>query len=102
MEYVRIWTEVDIQSITDHIIVVDDKYGFCPGCRQIGIKIEGIKVCPQCAREFTHVTSREAKGGKNDIVSRIRKKLPHLSFVDYDDYERVTGKKKAESLFKEI
>ena len=79
---------------------VDDKFGFCPGCREMGIKLEGLKTCPKCGREFKYVTAHDSKGPKGfEMVGRIRKKLPHLAFVDYDDYERISGKKKAESLF---
>ena len=103
MEYLRVWTEVDIGEIENKIIIVDDKFGYCPGCKEIGIKLEGVKRCPKCSREFAYVTSREASGGKSfDIVLRTRKKLPDLTFVDFDDYERVMGKKKAQSLFKGI
>ncbi len=101
MEFIRIWTEVDIRNIESHIIVVDDKFGFCPGCREIGIKLEGLKACPKCGREFKYVTARESKGARgHEMIARTRRKLPDMSFVDYDDYERLTGKKKAESLFK--
>ena len=37
-----------------------------------------------------------------DKVMRIRKKLPELTYVDYNDHERITGKKKADTLFKGI
>ena len=80
--------------------MVDDRYGHCPGCKQIGIELKGLEKCPSCGREFKYVTSKDAKGGKHDVVMRTRKKLPHLIFVDYDDYLRVTGKNTAESLFK--
>ena len=99
MEYMRIWEEIDIEDIQNHIIMVEDKYGHCPGCKQIGIELKDLKKCPGCGRDFKYATSKDAKGGKVDIVSRTRKKLPDLVFVDYDDYERITGKKKAESLF---
>ena len=101
MDYIRVWTEVDIAEVEKHIIIVDDKFGFCPGCREIGIKIDGLGNCPKCGRVFKFVTARESRGAKGaDIVMRIRKKLPMLAFVDYDDYERITTKKKAETLFK--
>ncbi len=103
MEFIRIWSEVDLQDIENHIIIVDDKFGFCPGCREIGIQIEGITKCPKCGRELKYVTARESKGPRGfEMAARVRKKLPHLAFVDYDDYERLTSKKKAESLFKDI
>ncbi|MCX7680121.1 MAG: hypothetical protein N2316_13020 [Spirochaetes bacterium] len=98
-EMIRVWTEVDITDVQSHIVVIDEKFGFCPGCREIGIKIEGLQKCPKCSREFKYVTSRDKSPA---MVMRTKKKLPHLTFVDYDDYERVTGKKKAEMLFKNI
>ncbi len=99
MEHMRVWKEVDIEEIQKHIIMVEDKYGHCPGCKHIGIELKELKNCPGCGRVFKYVTSKDARGGKSEIVARTRKKLPDLIFVDYDDYERVTGKKKAESLF---
>ncbi len=102
MDLLRIWTEVDIKEIQDHIVIVDDMFGYCPGCREMGMKIDTLKNCPKCSREFRYVTSRETKGGARgmEIVLRIKRKMPELTFVDYDDYERLTGKKKAETLFK--
>lgn len=98
-DMIRIWTEVDIEEIQNRIVVVDEKFGFCTGCKEIGIKLEGLHACPKCGREFKYVTTRDKSPA---MVMRTKKKLPHLTFVDYDDYERVTGKKKAETLFKKI
>jgi hypothetical protein len=105
MDHIRIWTEVDIKELQEHVIIVDDRFGFCPGCRELGIRIDDLKKCPKCGREFKYVTSRESAqgGGKGfEVIMRIKKKMPHLTFIDYGDYERVTGRKKAESLFKGI
>jgi len=100
MDHIRVWSEVDLAEIQNHIITVDDKFGFCPGCREMGIKLEGLKTCPKCGREFKYVTAHESRGTKGfEMIGRIRKKLPHMIFVDFDDYERISGKKKAESLF---
>jgi uncharacterized protein with PIN domain len=99
MEYMRVWTEVDIDEVKEHIVMVDDKFGHCPNCKKIGIPLKDLHQCPDCSREFKYVTSKDARSGKSEIVMRTRKKLPHLTFVDYDDYEHVTGKKNAESLF---
>ena len=99
MEYLRIWTEVDMTEVQEHIVIVDDQFGFCTGCKEIGIKIESLKKCPKCGREFKYVTSRDRSLA---MITRTRKKLPGLIFVDQDDYDRLAGKKKAESLFKDI
>ena len=100
MEHVRIWHEVDIAEIKEHIVMVDDKYAHCPNCKKIGLEIKGLKKCPSCEREFKYATSKEAAGGKTDIVARTLKKIPGIIFIDYDDYQHATGKQKAASLFK--
>ena len=100
MGFIRIWTEVDIKEIKEHIVMVDDLSGYCTECKKIGIDLKEIKKCPSCGIEFKYVTSTESKGGKSDIVKRIKKKIPHLVFVDYNDYERLTGRDKAQSLLR--
>lgn len=62
MDYLRVWTEIDINEIKDHIVMVDDKYGHCPSCKKIGIELKDLKNCPACEREFKYVTSKDAKG----------------------------------------
>ncbi|HDP79869.1 MAG TPA: hypothetical protein ENN21_03395 [Spirochaetes bacterium] len=103
MDYMRTWTELDIKEVEEHIVVIDDKFGFCPGCREIGIGLENLSLCPKCGRELKYATSREARGAKAaEAVARARRKLPNLVFIDYDDYERLTSKKKAADLFKDL
>lgn len=101
MDFLRIWEKADTKEIQNSILVIDDKFGFCPACKELGIAIDNIKNCPKCKREFKYVTSREARGGEKSVafVARTMKKLPHLIFVDYEDYEYITRKKKAEDLF---
>jgi len=43
MEFIRIWTEKDIKEIQEHMLIVDDKFGFCPGCKQMGIALADLK-----------------------------------------------------------
>ena len=100
MDLIRVWSEIDIEDIKEHVVIADDKYGHCPNCKQIGIELKDLTTCPKCGREFKYITSSEAAGGKFDIVVRIKKKVPHLTFVDYHDYDRLTGKKMAQDLFK--
>ncbi len=99
MNFIRIWNEIDIEEMKEHIVMVDDISGFCPNCKKIGISLKNLKECPECNREFKYVSSKEAKGGKHEIVTRTIKKLPELTFIDYDDYHRLTNQKAAEGLF---
>lgn len=103
MDVLRIWQEADIKDVQEHIVMADDLFAFCPGCKTPGIKLQQLTKCPNCSREFKYVTSKDARGGKGaDVVMRLRKKLPHLIFVDYDDFERLSSKNKAADLFKNM
>lgn len=103
MDYIRIWKEIDIREIQDHIMMVDDTLGHCPACKKVGIPLENLTECPGCNRRIKYITSPETKGGRNlSMIMRMKKKLPELIFVDYNDYEHLTGRKKAEGLFKDI
>ena len=100
MDLIRIWQEVNIPDITESIVLVDDKFGHCPNCKKIGIELKELTHCPSCNREFKYVSSKEARHGKHDIVTRSLKKLPNMKFVDYDDYEHAVSKDKLGNLFK--
>lgn len=103
MDLIRIWQEADIKDIQEHIVMVDDLFGFCPGCKTPGLKLQDISKCPNCGRQFKYVTSKDARGNKSfETVMRLKKKLPQLVFVDYDDYEKLSSKNKAADLFKNI
>lgn len=103
MDLLRIWQEADIKDVQEHILMADDLFGFCPGCKTPGLKLQDLHKCPTCGREFKFVTSKDARGGKSaEVVMRLKKKLPNLTFVDYDDYERLSSKNKAADLFKNM
>lgn len=101
MDLIRVWTEIDIEEIDKHLVIVDDIHGFCPGCKQTGIKYNEISKCPKCDRNFKYVTTREnpkSTSGQK-ILAKIRKNIPNLTIIDYSDYKSVTDKNKAKSLF---
>jgi hypothetical protein len=33
------WQEVDIDDIANHLVMVEDLFAHCPGCKQIGIDL---------------------------------------------------------------
>lgn len=103
MDLLRIWQEADIKDVQEHILMADELFGFCLGCKTPGLKLQDLKKCPQCGREFIYITSKDVRGHKSaEVVMRLKKKLPHLLFVDYDDYERLVSKNKAADLFKNM
>ena len=100
---IRIWVEIDINDVEKHMLLVDDQLGFCPGCREIAIKLENLEKCPGCGREFKYISAREAAGDKSfDMVVRVKNKFPDMTFIDYNDYKRLASKNKTERLFDSI
>lgn len=92
-EFVRIWKAVDINDISEHLLVVGEAKGDCAKCRALGIDYSSAKNCPECGTEFKYIASRSRE------VAKIINKRPDLIFIDFEDYKKVTGKIKAKGLF---
>lgn len=97
----RIWAEVNIEDISAHLAVCDDKYAYCPGCKKLGISLENLSKCPECGRIFKYITSSEATRNKKntEMIIRIKKKVPNMTFIDYEDYDHLLNRNKAKNLF---
>lgn len=100
MANIRIWKNIDIEEIGKHIVIVDDRYGFCPGCKQAGLELKGLTACPNCGRVFKYAAAKDAAAASPELLSRAMQKLPNLTFVDYGDYQICTSKNAAAGLFK--
>jgi predicted amidophosphoribosyltransferase len=104
MDMIRIWKEIDPSQIEGKLVLLDDIQGFCPSCKKTGIPYDALKACPSCLNEFKYAALREkgdsASGAK--LISKISKKAPWLTIIDYDDYKRIFDRNKTASLFKNI
>lgn len=101
--FIRIWQPCDIEGITKHLLIVGDLTADCAACRELGIVYQDAKKCPKCGVQFHFITSRNAgalSGDRGAVVKRIKERRPDLTFVDYDDYRQITGKKSARDFFK--
>jgi hypothetical protein len=92
-DFVRIWKEIDIKDISDHLLVVGDVSGDCSKCRTLGIDYAKVSACPKCGTDFKYIASRSKEVGK------IIRRRPDLIFIDFEDYKKITGRLKAKSLF---
>jgi hypothetical protein len=100
--YLRIYQEFDIEDVKQHLLIWGDLSADCASCRMLGIEPFAAKQCPQCGTEFKYVTSRrieEHAGERFHIVRRMREKRPELVFIDYTDYTKILGQKKAKDFF---
>ena len=101
-EFLRTWQAYDLEEVQKHLLILGDVSGDCASCRELGIHYLEAKECPQCKTAFKYVTSRRLEthpGERFQLASRLRGKRPDLVFIDYEDYKRTLGRKKARDFF---
>lgn len=100
--YIRIWQACDIGEITKHLFIVGDVTADCQNCHELGIDYTKAHQCPKCGTTFRFIASRNTgrlDGGRGGTVKRIKDRRPDLTFIDYEDYKEITGKKQARDFF---
>ena len=101
-EYLRVFKPFDIEDVRQHILIMGDLKGDCGACRALGIDAYQAKQCPECGVPFKYVSSRrlEANPGERfQLARRVHEKRPDLILIDYADYSKVLGQKKARDFF---
>lgn len=79
-------------------MICGDLSASCSKCNHIGIKIEMAK-CPECQTEFKYISFRTLKDNMPKIL-KLYDSRSELTFIDFDDFKKVTGAAKAEDFFK--
>jgi len=101
-QFLRVFQEFDFEEVSKHLLIMGDLSGDCAHCRQLGIDMYKADHCPQCGTPFRYVSSRRMEshpGERFQLARRIREKRPTLVFIDYGDYQKVLGQKKARDIF---
>lgn len=101
-EFLRTWQAFDLEEVEKHLLILGDLTGDCAACRELGIPYQSARECPRCKTVFKYVTSRRLEthpGERFQIVSRLRSIRPELVFIDYEDYKKTAGRKKAREFF---
>lgn len=101
-EYLRVFKPFDIEDVRKHLLIMGDLKGDCGACRALGIDSYSAAQCPECGTPFKYVTSRrlEANPGERfQLARRLYEKRQDLIFIDYTDYTKVLGQKKARDFF---
>jgi len=92
-EFIRVWKDIDINDISEHLLIVGESRGDCSKCRALGIDYSNAKTCPECGTGFKYIASRSRE------VKKIIQKRPDMIFIDFEDYKKIIGKIKARGLF---
>ncbi len=101
-KYLRIYKKFDIEEIGRHLLILGDLSADCGACRALGLDSANERQCPQCGTLFKFVTSRRIEnhpGERFPIVARCLDRRPDLIFIDYGDYSKIVGQKKARDFF---
>jgi len=100
--YLRTYQAYDIEDVKKHLLILGDLSADCASCRHLGINAASAKTCPECGTEFRYVTSRRIEGHPSErfqIIKRWKDKRHDLIFLDYTDYQKTIGHKKARDFF---
>ena len=101
-EFLRTFKQFDIEEVRKHLLIMGDLSADCASCRHLGIDGYTAKSCPECGTPFRYVTSRRTEanpGERFQFARRIHEKRPDLLNIDYTDYMKVLGQKKARDFF---
>lgn len=92
-EFIRVWKELELNDVSEHLLIVGVTVGDCSKCRALGIEYSTAKACPKCGTDFKYAASRTKE------IRKIKNKRPDLIFIDFEDYTRVTSQIKARKFF---
>lgn len=94
----RIYKLMDVGKIKAQLLIYGDLAGQCANCDTMDLKLDQSS-CPNCRASFRYVAFRNVKHHLPKMTN-IHDNRPDLTIVDYDDYAKSLGAKKAEDFFK--
>ena len=100
--WIRVWKDENLSDIGSHLMIVGDLTANCASCKELNLDYKTAKQCPQCGTAFKYVTSRRFEshpGERFQIVKRLHDVRQDLTWIDYDDYKKLTGREKAKEFF---
>ena len=87
--FVRVWQKLSIVEVRKHLLLIDDLYGSCANCKQIGLNFLKDYKCPQCGVVFRYLATRLKNPAESTkILSRIETEGLPFILIDRDDYDR--------------
>jgi len=101
MKPIRGWMYLDVNEVKNHLLLIEDIYGMCAKCKQLGINYIKDKKCPKCSAEFKYVASSLKKDSEiAQVAARIKKENLSLVLIDKNDFDRASAKDSIHDLFK--
>ena len=97
---VRVWEELDVTEVRGKLLLIEDLYGSCGNCKQLGLNWLKDRKCPGCGAEFQYlVTTVKNPAEIAKILARIKKESLPLKLLEKDDFEKSSARDALGSLF---
>ena len=98
---VRVWQNLNVDEVRQHLILVDDLYGSCGNCRQLGLNYVKDAQCSGCGTTFRYLATKlRSPGEVARILKRIESDGLKLTVIDREDFERAAAHDSVSNLFK--
>ena len=98
---IRVWTTLDLREVNEHLMLIDDLYGTCARCKQLGLNYLKDRTCTGCGATFHFIaTNLKSPTDSGKILGRLLQEKLDLRLIDRSDYERATAKDAVGDLFK--
>jgi len=99
--FVRVWTEINVEEIEKHLILIEDLYGTCGNCKKLGLNYLKDISCPACGTRFKYAaTSIKNPAEIVKILNRIQTAGLNLKLIEREDYNKAQAKDALGTLFK--
>ena len=98
---VRVWTTLDVDEVTRPLLYIDDLYGSCANCKQLGLNYTKDRSCPGCKTEFKYLATKVTDPGiVAQILNRIQTEKMPLQLIERADFEKAEARDALGGLFK--
>ena len=91
--FIRVWKKLDLDQISKHLLIAGDPRGDCANCKEVGLNIAQVQVCPNCKTEFKYIASRLSQS--HSQAKKILAKRHDLTIVDLEDYKGAIARSQA-------
>jgi len=97
-QFIRVYQNRNIKDIEEHLLAYGDTSGSCAKCNALDLKLALTK-CPKCGTYFKFVSFRNIKVHLPK-VQKLKSDRPDVEIVDFDDFKRMSGERKAREFLK--
>ena len=100
-KFIRVWSSLDVEEVKKHLLLIDDLYGTCANCKQLGLNYLKDKTCPGCKTNFKYIaTNQKNPSDISKIALRIQSESLSFTLIDREDYNKSIAFDAAKDLFK--